>query len=133
MDNKIAEIKEALIKDHELYLSVGLYDAMQPSQFKEVVDSLLSENIPYMQSWGTHTKDEYIDIIDSQFEELKRLRAEHAAMKTALEWYAPTIRYSCDWVDPNDPDYPYPRTPEVYGDAGKRARQVLSTLQCPTE
>jgi len=74
--------------EHELYLSIGLKIAVKPSVFKEEVDTLLFENIGYMQSWGTHTKDEYTGIIDNQSEKLKRLRTEHDAMKNVLEHYA---------------------------------------------
>lgn len=68
------DTKEELVKDHELYISVGLRISMKPSDFQKVVDDLLFENIGYMDSWGTHTKSEYIGIIDKQQEEIKRLK-----------------------------------------------------------
>lgn len=67
---------EKLTTEHELYVSVGLTVSMKPSAFKEVVDNLLFENIGYMQSWGTHTKSEYIGIIDEQSSKIKQLEAE---------------------------------------------------------
>jgi hypothetical protein len=72
---------EQLTTEHELYISVSLEAsaAMKTETFKNIVDELIFENIGYVQSWGVHTKDEYIGIIDKQFEEIQRL-------KILLEW-----------------------------------------------
>jgi hypothetical protein len=55
-------------------------------------------------------------IIVSSQKESKRLRV-------ALKWYGYKPRYSSASTDP---DSPYQRTPEVYGDGGKIARDALS-------
>lgn len=72
----MVEDNEKLTTEHEIYLSVGLNIPMKTSVFKEIVDTLLFENIGYMQSWGTHTQAEYIGIIDEQDARIKQLEAE---------------------------------------------------------
>lgn len=114
--------EEKLVKDHELYVSVGLKIAMKPSEFQKVVDDLLFDHIGYMDSWGTHTKAEYIGIIDKQHEEIKRLRAEHAAMKEALEFYAAESTYDIDHLSKHG-------FMIIDRDDGEKARTILSTLK----
>lgn len=74
------KIEEVETTEHELYISVGLYDPVNPSVFNECINNILSNNIR-VKSWGVHTKDEYIGIIDEQqsiisqqAEEIKRLK-----------------------------------------------------------
>lgn len=71
--------EDNLTTEHELFLSIGLNVPMKPSVFKQKIDALLFENLGYMNSWGTHTKHEYIDIYMSLEEKLNKIT-------TTLNW-----------------------------------------------
>jgi hypothetical protein len=61
-----------LTTEHELFVSIGLKTPVKPSVFRDEIDSMIFENIGYMQSWGVHTKHEYINIYESLEKKLGR-------------------------------------------------------------
>lgn len=79
------DINEELTIDHNIYISVGLKNPMKPSTFKEIIDTLLFENIGYMTSWGTHTKDEWIKIVHDQELKIKSLKIENKQLQSNLD------------------------------------------------
>jgi regulator of replication initiation timing len=84
----MSDINEELTTEHDIYISIGLKQPMKPSDCNKLIDSLLTENFN-MSSWGTHTKNEWIEVlhelegtIESQKEEIediKRHLGEHIA------------------------------------------------------
>jgi hypothetical protein len=60
----MTEIKEELTTEHEIYISIGFKNPIDSESVKAVIDTFLSEEVANISSWGTHTKAEYIGIID---------------------------------------------------------------------
>jgi len=69
------KIIDELTTEHDIYISIGLKHPMKPSECRDLIDSLLVENFT-MSSWGTHTKDEYIQIVLDQESKIKSLKSE---------------------------------------------------------
>jgi hypothetical protein len=80
---------DKLTTEHELFISIGLKVPIKPSVFSKEIDSMIFENIGYVQSWGVHTKHEYIELCSSLQDRLNKVT-------DALTWIRKN--YEEDWT-----------------------------------
>lgn len=90
-------LEEELTTEHDIYISIGLKNPMKSSELTEIIETILVENI-YMESWGTHTKNEYIEIMNEACEKTKvltttiqQLKEENYKYRSSLEEYKSTL------------------------------------------
>ena len=124
---------EKLTTEHDLFISIGLKVPIKPSVFAEDINTLLFENIGYMNSWGVHTKNQYIEICNNALsenailkQEIEQLKADKEALSECVRWYADIENNSNGILQRIE--YPEIYITEYDADGGEIARECIAKL-----